>query len=190
MLSNEAEVHLPDHPEVVSIEMPRLYCVFVVLEDNFEELMKVGRQDRGGDERRTTGRSTLERTHTKDSSDVEVVSELERGIGINVGCTVNGVPLLPIDKRSRVGQHDRPGWSDLPVMERPLRVRSCCIRCQIPPAGEIRTDDEDNSWMEKLSKLQWLLIIHKPVGSCLLNGPVDFDSRASRNRAGDWGLGV
>ena len=109
--------YLPNNPKIISIKMPRLHGVFLVLENDFDEVVEGDSYDRCGYKCRALGGNGLNRIHTKDTRDVKIISKLQRGIRINVGDPVNSVSLFPIDERCRVGKHKCLCRCDISIME-------------------------------------------------------------------------
>ena len=83
---------LPDNVETVSIQMPRLDSGFIVLEDDFNKVMKGGSNDRCAKDCGTKSWHFLDCVQVKDTRDVEPVSQLQWGGWINVGDTINSIP--------------------------------------------------------------------------------------------------
>lgn len=88
---------LPNNIETGSIEMPRLHSCFVVLEDDFNEVMKCESNDRGA----RLGRSTLsglvlDGVEIKDTRDVKPVSKLQWRRWIHIGDPINSISKLAV----------------------------------------------------------------------------------------------
>lgn len=74
--------------------MPRLDRVFIVLEDDFSEVMEGSSNDRGAKDCRARSWGVLYCGEVKDTGDVKPVCELQRGVWILVGDIVNSIPQL------------------------------------------------------------------------------------------------
>jgi hypothetical protein len=83
---------LPNNVENESIKMPRLGRGFIVLEDDFNKVMKGGSNDRGAEDCRARSWSVLDCVEAKDTGDVKPVCELQWGVWIDVGDSVNSIP--------------------------------------------------------------------------------------------------
>lgn len=76
--------------------MPRLNGFFIVLENNFNEIMEGCWHNGGGYVCGTTGGKRLDGIQVEDSKDVEIISKLQRGVRIDVRDSVNSITLLSI----------------------------------------------------------------------------------------------
>lgn len=124
--------NIPNDPEIITINVPRLHGVFIVLKHNLNEIMKRSLQHRCSYMCRTIRWSGL--NITEDSRNVEVISKFKRGIRVNIGDTINCITELSIDQWCWIRQIYSFSWNYLSIMEWSLWVRPSSICCQIPSA--------------------------------------------------------
>lgn len=122
----------PDDPEIVAIEMPCLGGVLSVVEDDLDEVVQIEAEDRRAGHRRSGAGWDGNGVPGEDAGDVEVVRQLQRRVGHDEGDAIDGVPLLPADHSSRIGQIDRPRSCYVAVVVRALGIRPRCARRQVP----------------------------------------------------------
>lgn len=132
---------LPYNEEGIAIDVPRLNGVLPVLEDDLDELMEVGAHDGGMEVGVAAGGVGGDAADGEDARDVEVVGQLQWGVRGNVGDAVDGVPLLAVDVRGRVGEDDGSSGFDQSVVVRALWVRSRPACGQVSP-GFVKTQRE------------------------------------------------
>ena len=71
--------------------MPRLDSGFIVLEDNFYEVMKGSSYYRGAKNCRDRKRKILDGVRLENTRDVVIVSKLQWGCGVDIGDTINSI---------------------------------------------------------------------------------------------------
>ena len=96
--------------------MPRLHGVLGVLEDDLDEVVERGGNDRGSNKCWAIRGLYLDGTLTENSRDVEVIRKLQRGVRVDVGHPVNRVTLLSVYPSRRVGQYDCLCYRYLSIM--------------------------------------------------------------------------
>lgn len=112
--------------------MPCLGGVLSVVEDDLDEVVQIEAEDGRAEHRRSGAGWDGNGVPGEDVGDVEVVRQLQRRVGHDEGDAIDGVPLLPADHSSWIGQIDRPRSRYVAVVVRTLGIRPCCARRQVP----------------------------------------------------------
>jgi hypothetical protein len=114
-----------------------------VLEDHLDEGAELGADDVGGH----LGGRGLGGRHVADDvvlehpvGGVEVLGELDGGLGVDVRHAVEAEPLLAVHLAAAHGELDGAGDVDLAVVVRPLRVGPRRARRQVPAEGPALVD--------------------------------------------------
>lgn len=117
----------------MAAHVPGLHGLLGVLEHDLGEASVVGLHHGGPEDSAAAGGAAGDSAEVEHSSDVEVIGELDRSVSGDEGHAVDGIPLLGVDDRGRVGELDCRCCVDQPVVVRPLRIRPRSARTQIPP---------------------------------------------------------
>ncbi|GER50709.1 alpha-ketoglutarate-dependent dioxygenase alkB homolog 6 [Striga asiatica] len=122
--------------ERVPVQVPRLDASLTVLKDYLDKVPEcsVHHARRHHQLLRSLARVVLHEPvleHLVGHS--EVLRQLERRLGVDVGNPVDPEPELPADCRPRVGDFNSPGDVDLPVVVRALRIGTGGAGRQVPP---------------------------------------------------------
>lgn len=127
---------LPNNIETGSIEMPRLDRGLIVLEDNFNVVMKSCWNDRGA-KLCGSARSwcVLDGIQIEDAGNVKPVGKLQWGGRVRIGDPINSIPELVVYLCRWIGQYNCPHNFYCTVVEWSLRIRPGCICCQICSDG-------------------------------------------------------
>lgn len=124
---------LPNNKERVTIKMPALNDVFVVLEHKFDEGSVISTQDGGVKVQCPASRPVRDASHAENSSNFEVVRQLEGSVCRDKRHTIHSISLLAIHLTGRIFQHVSLGCVNQSIVVGTLWVWPGSTCCKIGP---------------------------------------------------------
>lgn len=126
-------MYSPYYKERVSIEVVTLNNVFRVLKHNFNKSSEISAHNRSVQIQTSSGGIWWYAANAKNSSNFEVVSQLQGSVSWDKGNAVDSISLFAMDLTSTTRQPDSSAGFYHAIMVRALWIRPWSASCEITP---------------------------------------------------------